>query len=173
MGGRRTLAIAYVIVRALWVLNIVAAIVFAGAIVASIPFAGALAAHLHHRYGAGIDAAQVVLAMRLLLACGVLAAVPLHVIFTALLRILATVRIGDPFTLANAQRLQRIGWALLVIQLLDLGMGGFTAWFAMLHVRAASWSPDIGGWIAVLMVFVLAGVFARGAAMRDDLAMTI
>jgi hypothetical protein len=32
---------------------------------------------------------------------------------------------------------------------------------------------SIGGWIAVLMVFVLARVFAAGSAMRDDLEGTI
>ena len=59
-----------------------------------------------------------------MLALGIAAAGVLHVVLAALLAILATVRSGDPFTLVNAARLRAIGWALLALQLLDLGMGG-------------------------------------------------
>jgi hypothetical protein len=38
-------------------------------------------------------------------------------------------------------------------------------------------APDVtfspGGWIAVLMVFVLSRVFAAGSAMKDDLEGTV
>lgn len=167
------LTVSRMVLRVFFVANIVCAVVFAAAIALSFPLAGAFYAHLAGKYGAAVDAPAVVRVVRLMLALGIIAAGALHVIFAALLAILATVRIGDPFTLVNAARLRATGWALLVLQLLDLALGGITRWLVALRVQSPSWSPDIGGWIAVLMTFVLAGVFARGAAMRDDLAHTI
>lgn len=169
----RMLMIARIVVRVFLVANLLCAAAFLAAIPLSMLFEPKLAAHLAVKYGAQVDAAAVLRVVRLMLVLGIAAAGALHVIFAALLAMLATVRRGDPFTLGNAARLRRIGWALLAMQLLDLCLGGLTGWLSALHVRAATWSPDIGGWIAVLMAFVLAGVFARGAAMRDDLAMTI
>ncbi|MFZ8346254.1 DUF2975 domain-containing protein, partial [Staphylococcus aureus] len=87
--------------------------------------------------------------------------------------ILDTVRRGDPFTAANATRIRAIAWAMLGLQLLDLVQGAMTAWFAALHVQFAMWTPAFGGWVAVLLLFVLAQVFARGAEMRDELAATV
>ena len=66
---------------------------------------------------------------------------------------------------ANLSRLTR--------ELLDLGLGGFTAWAMAQHIEMPSWTPTFSGWIVVLMLFVLARVFQRGAEMRDDLAMTV
>jgi hypothetical protein len=96
-----------------------------------------------------------------------------HVLFRRMLAIIGTAIAGDPFTIVNARRLRVVGWALLAIQLLDL-------LFATLSIRVQTvtgedlgWSPSVGGWIAVLMVFVLARVFEQGSRMRDELAMTV
>ena len=173
MKEDRLLRVARIVLRVSRVANIALMVAFAFAILLSWPMNGAITAQLVHKYGATLHVADVLLAMRLMLAAGIVASVALHRIFVALLAILATVRAGDPFTAANAARLQAIGWGLLVLQLLDLGLGGFTAWFAVLHVDFPGWSPSFGGWIAVMMVFVLARVFTIGARLRDDLAMTV
>jgi hypothetical protein len=101
------------------------------------------------------------------------AGIAAHFLFRRMLAIIDTAIAGDPFTRVNAQRLRVVGWALLAIQLLDL-------LFATLSIRVHTvtgedlgWSPSVGGWIAVLMVFVLARVFEQGSRMRDELAMTV
>jgi hypothetical protein len=120
-----------------------------------------------------LHVAGVILALRLLMALGAVAGLVLHRIFTQLLAILDTVRRGDPFTAANATRLRAIAWAMLALQGLDLVQGAMTAWFAALHVQFVNWTPSFGGWVAVLLLFVLAQVFSRGADMRDELAATV
>lgn len=159
--------------RLFLVANLLFGLAFAIAILASFPFAGAITGRLSAKYGSAVDASAVLVAIRLLLVGGIVGVAVLHRVFANLLAILRTIRSGDPFTIANASRLQAIGWALLAFQFLDLVLGGFTAWFAHLHVQFATWSPALGGWLAVLLAFVLAGVFRHGATVRDDLAATI
>lgn len=103
-----------------------------------------------------------------------LAGVPLNlIVLTRLLAMVATVRAGDPFVAENAARLQAIAWAVLGQQLLQLAVGliGRTVSTPAhpLHISAFS----TGGWLAVLLLFVLARVFAEGARMRDDLEGTV
>ena len=171
-GGGVT-AISGIAVRFFLIANLLFGIAFAIAILASFPWAGAITGRLVAKYGSAVDAPAVLVAVRLLMAGGIIAVAVLHRVFANLLAIIRTIRSGDPFTIANASRLQAIGWALLAFQLLDIVLGGFTAWFAHLHVQFATWSPALGGWLAVLVAFVLAGVFRQGATMRDDLAATI
>ena len=90
-----------------------------------------------------------------------------------LAHVLAATKLGDPFLLSNAARLKTIAWCLLAWQLLELLLGGINWWVARLGADASTWSPSLGGWLAVLVTFVLARVFAIGSAMRDDLAETI
>lgn len=142
------------------------------AVLLSFVFGDALAAHLAVKYPGGHIAATMSL-MRVMAGLAIVAAFAVHQIFTRLLAIVATVRAGDPFVAANAGRLQRIGWALLAIQLLDLVLGAVNLVLDRIGVDHATWTPALGGWIAVLMIFVLARVFRVGAAMRDDLAMTV
>jgi len=92
----------------------------------------------------------------------------------ALLRMVRTVEEGDPFVPANGRRLQAIGWALLVLQFADMAFGILAGRIAQLGAQfGTGWSFSLIGWIAVLLVFVLARIFAQGAAMREELEMTI
>ena len=85
-----------------------------------------------------------------------------------------TVRAGDPFVAANASRLQAIAWLLLALQLLSIVIGAIgKAISAPAHPVHLDAGFSISGWLAVLLTFVLARVFAEGAAMRDDLEGTI
>jgi hypothetical protein len=113
-------------------------------------------------------------AMRLLMVLG-LAAVPLtHVILARLGDMLQTVRDGDPFIAENARRLNAIAVGVLGLEVLRLSVGVLVsrsglAEFGM-HVEAGfSFTP----WVAVLLLFVLAGVFEHGARMRADLEGTV
>jgi hypothetical protein len=104
-----------------------------------------------------------------------LAAIPLHYrVLTRLLAIVETVRGGDPFVAANANRLQTIAWALFALQLLSLVVGAIATTVSTpahpLHLDAGF---SINGWLAVLLTFLLARVFAEGTRMRDDLEGTV
>lgn len=81
---------------------------------------------------------------------------------------------SDPFVPANAARLRRIGWALVVTQLLAIPL----QWTAGCIARAGTEFGDMGGislegLLAILLAFVLAAVFEQGAAMRDELEGTV
>ena len=96
-----------------------------------------------------------------------------HIILTRLIAMIDDVRAGRPFAGANAARLRLIAWTLLAIQLLDLAFG-------LISIRASEqtgeyfgWSFGMTGWLAVLLLFVLARVFEGGAAMQDELEQTI
>ncbi|BCA64148.1 hypothetical protein HMP09_3382 [Sphingomonas sp. HMP9] len=153
-------------------LNWTSAIGFAGAIVLSFVFGDAIAAHLALKYH-GRHVPETVAIVRLLGVLSIVGAVAVRQLFTRLIAIVETVRTGDPFVVANADRLQRIGWALFAIQILDLCVGGIVLVLDRLGVDHATWVPGFTGWIGVVMIFVLARVFRLGAAMRDDLAMTV
>jgi len=120
------------------------------------------------------DAARVVMGMRAIAALG-LVAVPLNYsVLKRLLAIVETVRAGDPFVAANADRLQAIAWSLLALQLLSLVIGAVAdAISTPAHPVHLDAGFSINGWLAVLLTFLLARVFAQGTLMRDDLAGTV
>src|SRR5688572_14488837 len=69
------------------------------------------------------EAFRLVMGLRAIAALG-LAATPLnHVGMKRLLAIVETVRAGDPFVAANADRLQAIAWVLLTLQVLAIVIG--------------------------------------------------
>ena len=120
------------------------------------------------------DAARLIMGMRVIAGAG-LAAVPLnYTVLTRLLAIVGTVRNGDPFVAANAQRLQAIAWVLLALQLLSFFIGAVARSVSTpahpVHLDAGF---SISGWLAVLLTFLLARVFAAGTLMRDDLEGTV
>ena len=120
------------------------------------------------------EAERLVMGLRAVAVLG-LAAIPLnYVVLKRLLAIVETVRAGDPFVAANANRLRAIAWALLAAQLLSLVSGAIAEALSTptrpIDVDAGF---SISGWLAVLLTFVLARVFAEGALMRQDLEGTI
>ena len=117
---------------------------------------------------------RIIMAMQAMAWMGLLS-VPLNYgILMRLLAIVGTVRAGDPFLAANAERLQAIAWLLFAVQLLSVIIGGIAR-----SVSTAARPIDvdagfsINGWLAVLLTFLLARVFAEGARMRDDLEGTV
>jgi hypothetical protein len=120
------------------------------------------------------DADRLILGLRAIAVFG-LAAVPLnHVVLRRLLAIVETVRAGDPFVAANAHRLQAVAWALLGLQLLSLVIGAIArAVSTPAHPLDIDAGFSINGWLAVLLTFLLARVFAEGTLMREDLEGTV
>ncbi len=119
----------------------------------------------------GNDIAAGAMGMRLLMGLGIV----MSIVTARLLAVLAAVvaSVADPFIAANAVRLQQIGWCLLALQLCEIPAWLIARYVPAMGSAAPSGDVSIAGWMAVLMVFVLARVFAVGAAMRDDLAGTI
>ena len=120
------------------------------------------------------DGWPVTTGMRAIAALG-LVAIPLnYVVLKRLLAIVDTVRKGDPFVPANAQHLQAMAWVLLVLQVLSLVIGAIGKAVSTpahpLHLDAGF---STSGWLAVLLTFVLARVFAEGTLMREDLEGTV
>ena len=120
------------------------------------------------------DTDRLILGMRAIAVLG-LVAIPLNYgILKRLLAMVDTVRAGDPFVATNAQRLQVIAWTLLVLQLLSMVIGAIGRAVSTpahpLHLNAGF---SINGWLAVLLTFLLARVFAEGTIMRDDLEGTV
>jgi hypothetical protein len=116
----------------------------------------------------------MIMGLRAIAAIGLLA-VPLnHVILRRLVAMVDTVRVGDPFVALNAQRLQAIAWTLLALQLLSLLVAAIGKSISSpahpLHLDAGF---SANGWLAVILTFVLARVFAEGALMREDLQGTV
>jgi hypothetical protein len=70
--------------------------------------------------------------------------------------------------------LRRIAWALLVLQLLGLVIGAIAKGLSTpAHPINVDAGFSVNGWLAVLLTFVLARVFAEGALMREDLEGTV
>ena len=120
------------------------------------------------------DAERLVMGLRAVAVLG-LAVIPLqYVVFKRLLAIVETVRAGDPFVAANASRLQAIAWALLTLQLLSIVIGAIgKAVSSPAHPVHLNAGFSMNGWLAVLLTFLLARVFAEGTLMRDDLEGTV
>lgn len=167
ISSSTALPIAYVMLRILIVLNwLMGTGILALLIVSIANEAWFMAAF---KLSALPDAERVLMGLRTIAVLG-LAAIPLHnAILKRLLAIVETVRAGDPFVVANARRLQAIAWVLLALNLLSIVIGAiaFTVSTKAYPVRMAGFS--ISGWLAVLLTFVLARVFAEGAHMREDL----
>ena len=120
------------------------------------------------------EAERLVMGLRTIAVIG-LAAIPLNYsVLKRLLAIVETVRSGDPFVAVNASRLPAIAWALLALQLLSLVVAAIAKTVSTpanpLHLDAGF---SINGWLAVLLTFLLARVFAEGAIMREDLEGTV
>jgi hypothetical protein len=117
---------------------------------------------------------EIVLGLRAVMLVGVVAALVVDRVLRQLRAIVDTVRAGDPFVAANAERLERIAWWVLVGEGLRLLIGAIA-------LGTTSSMPDldldldfsVAPWLSVLLLFVLARVFAEGTRMRADLEGTV
>jgi hypothetical protein len=166
------LPIAYVVVRILIVLNwLYAACLLALLIFSSVNEALFMRAL---KLGSPTDNPPLVWGVRAIAALGILT-VPINLaMLKRMLAMVETVRTGDPFVAANAYRLNAIAWLLLALQVVSLIIAMIAKAVSTpahpLHLDAG-FSP--GGWLAVILTFVLARVFAEGTLMREDLEGTV
>ena len=108
-----------------------------------------------------------VLRIWIVLALPMFAAV--HVLLSRLLAVVETVRSGDPFVPENAARLKTIAWCVLAVQLLHLTFGVLAATLNAAGSTVEWTFSGLTGWVAVVLLFVLARVFEEGTLMREDL----
>ncbi len=166
------LPITYVVLRILIILNWVLGACILGLLIFSFVNEPFLLRAL--KLGSVEENPSLVIGIRAVAALG-LASIPLHyAILKRLVAMVETVRAGDPFVADNAYRLQAIAWFLLAVQVLSMIVGGIG--------RAIS-TPErpidldagfsVNGWLAVLLTFILARVFAEGTLMREDLEGTV
>jgi hypothetical protein len=120
------------------------------------------------------DAKRLILGLHAIAVVGLLG-IPLnYAVLKRVLAIVLTVRAGDPFIAANAYRLQAIAWALLALQLLSLVIGAIAkAVSSPAHPVHLDGGFSINGWLAVILTFLLARIFADGTRMREDLEGTV
>lgn len=91
-----------------------------------------------------------------------------------LLRLVDSVGAGDPFVPVNAERLARMGWLMLGVQVAAMAIGAVTLWIGQ---RIDLGDVDVGisgsGIALALVLFILSRVFRQGAAMREELEGTV
>lgn len=128
----------------------------------------------------GITAGPELIGTILLVLAGVFVLLALAAYFLVLLlRIVDSVKDGDPFVVVNAERLSRMGWIALASQLATIPLAAAILWIDEMvgHVEDIHIDTDLGvsgeGLLLVLILFILARVFRHGAAMREELEGTI
>ena len=160
------LAVSHGLLRALIVLNFLAGLFVLGLLVMSFAMKDFFVEALIH--GPGGNAVPIA-SMRLIMLVG-LASFPLaHILFSRLLAIVGTVWSGNAFAMANAGRLRACAWAVLGLEGMHMIIGIVAATLPF----NLNWEFSPIGLLAVLLLFVLAQVFAEGARMRDDLEGTV
>jgi hypothetical protein len=154
------------------VLNLVCLFFFVAVLASSVLAEGAIRQALLETRPAE-DPGSTLAVLRIVMAIGI-AVVPLvHVLLGRLKAIVETVRAGDPFVAANADRLRIIAWCLLGVQVCDLFFGAVSLTLAAGTEAVSGWTFSLTGWLAVALLFVLARVFAHGTRIRDDLEGTV
>lgn len=166
------LPIAYVVLRILIVLNWLYGAAILGLVIFANTNRGWFMKAIH--VPDALDPNPIMIGLTAIATLGLLA-IPLnHLVLTRLLRMVETVSRGDPFVAANAYRINAIAWALLGLQVLSVVIGGIGRAIASkdfpIHLDAGF---SVSGWLAVILAFVLARVFAEAALMREDLEGTV
>lgn len=92
-------------------------------------------------------------------------------VINRLRRIFLALNQGDAFERANVKRLRAIGLGLIGVQV----SAAILAFSGPLGRGAAESDFDLnlGAWLGILIVFMLAEVFRQGATMRDEQQMTV
>jgi len=116
----------------------------------------------------------LVAGMRAIMVIGIVGIPTAYVVLSRLLRIVESVRTGEPFTTDNAGRLRTIAWALLGLELLHVFVVAIASAVSTKEVPLRiNGNFQLSGWLAILLLFVLAQVFLEGTRMREDLEGTV
>ena len=116
----------------------------------------------------------IIAGMRAIMVIGIVSVPIAWIFFSRLLRIVESVRAGEPFAAENARRLRVIAFALLALQALHILVVAIASAVSTKDVPLSmSDNFDLTGWLAILLLFVLAQVFLEGTRMRADLEGTV
>lgn len=121
----------------------------------------------------GADTSTLLPKLYAIFALGILL---LGLVWTILRKLLVIVRsvADDPFVLANAVRLKAVGWLMVAVQLVGIPLSFAAREVADLFGdNNVDFDLSLNGILAILLVFILAGVFERGAQMREELEGTV
>lgn len=162
---------ARLVLKAFVALNALIAAAVVVAFVLSFVYEEAVVAYYRSRQS-GLDGATLVVGMRWWIVVGFVIFPMVHRMLTKLIAIVDTVRAGDPFVPENARRLQQIAWLQLGLEVMHLVFGVFANALSSENARI-DWEFSWTGWVAVLLLFVLARVFEQGTRMRQDLEGTV
>ncbi|HYG46329.1 MAG TPA: DUF2975 domain-containing protein [Allosphingosinicella sp.] len=160
------LGVSRILLRIWRVLNIAVAAGFVLLLLASFVFEPSFREYYSRR--PALDAEVIIPTLRAWVVLGMPMFAAVHVLISRLVAMVDTVRAGEPFVPENAARMKTIAWCLLGIQLFDLACGVFAGILSSAGAPV-EWSPSLSGWVAVLLLFVLARVFEEGARIRADL----
>ena len=124
-----------------------------------------------HMIGIGSGKQDHVPVLALVIVALTIAAFALLYDFTArLAKIIATVGHGDPFTLANATRLNRMGWLAMSVQAINISQTLITTY---LPTNGMDTHLSLTALAVGLVLFILGRVFRHGVTMREDLEGTV
>ncbi len=116
----------------------------------------------------------ILLGLQAIAALGLVVIVFNSMILKRLIAMVGTVRDGDPFVAANAYRLHAIAWIMVGMQLLSIVIAAIGKAISTpeqpIHLEAGFSTTS---WVAILLTFILARVFAEGTIMRADLRGTV
>ena len=153
-------------------------IAVAGVVVALVavilPFFWQEAAQEIAKQNALMDTQALLPKLYAIFALGILTLGLVWTIMRKLLAIIDSVAAGHPFVAANALRLKAIGWAMIGVQIVGIPLA-ITAGEAadLFGENNVDFDLSINGILAILLVFILAGIFERGAEMREELEGTV
>jgi len=100
-----------------------------------------------------------------------------YVFLRNLRKIIDSVTDGQPFDVLNADRLRRMAWLSVAMQIVAVPMTRLIVWFDALpqkpNVHHNSDGISIGAILLTLVIFVLARVFRTGSELQADLEGTV
>jgi len=122
----------------------------------------------------GIDTSSLLPGLLAVFAFGIVVLGLLWTMMRKLLNIIDSVEDGNPFIKANAVRLRAIGWMMVGVQIVGLPLATAAGNVADLFgENDVGFDLPLNGILAILLVFILAGIFERGAEMREELEGTV
>lgn len=122
----------------------------------------------------GLDPMTLLPHLLSIFALGILVLGLIWTIMRKLLAIIASVEEGNPFVRANAVRLKAIGWLMVALQIIGVPLAIAAGEAAdMFGDSDTGLDMSLNGILAILLVFILAGIFERGAEMREELEGTV
>jgi hypothetical protein len=166
-GYANALGASRILLKVMRVLNLATGLAFLACLVASFLFEPAFVAFFS-KQPPRIDPGLLMPILRVWVVLTAPLIAVVHISLSRLLEMVDTVREGDPFVPENAARMKTIAWCVLATQIYHLFFGLMVALVNAAGSRM-EWSFSPTGWLAVVLLFVLALVFEQGTRIRADL----